>query len=170
VGTHRFPASPPRGSTIDVFDNGGGRSRILAPPRGPAIDISNNGSGRSQTPVIATNGAHHQRLRQWWWAHPDSRHRLPGGPPSTLPTMVVDAPGLLTSPPIDLPSTSVTMVMSAPGLPASPPRGPAIDVFDNGGGHSWTPVIAPRRPAVDVYDINESTLNHLCSVYPTQPH
>jgi hypothetical protein len=43
---------------------------------------------------------------------------------------------------------SPTQVVGALGLPASPPRGAVIDV----------------------YNINESILNHLCSIYPAQPH
>jgi hypothetical protein len=126
-----------------------GAPRLPAsPPMWPSIDVSDNGGGCSWTPRTTSQGPRHQRLRQWWWALLDPQHHLLGGPPSTSPTMVVGAPKPPPLPPRGSPSTSLTMVVGAPRPPASPPRGPTIDI----------------------YDIDESTLNHLCSIYLARMH
>jgi hypothetical protein len=55
VGAPRLLTSPPRGPTIDISDNGGGRSRTPGiASQGVAIDVSDNDGGRSQILGIAS--------------------------------------------------------------------------------------------------------------------
>jgi hypothetical protein len=88
-----------------------------APPRGPIIDVFNFGGGRSRT------------YRQ----HP------PRGQLSTSLTSVVVAVGLAASTPQKARHRRLQLRWwPLPGMPAAPLRGPAIDVFNFGGGRCRT--------------------------------
>jgi hypothetical protein len=138
VGAPGSPASPPRGSAVDVSCVDGGRSRIFSiasqggpsstfltlmvgasgslapPPREPAVDAFCVDGGRSRISGIVSQGAHHRRFLCWWWALLDLRHRLSGVPLSTF----------------------FALMVSAPRSPASPSRGSAVEVYCVDGGHS----------------------------------
>jgi hypothetical protein len=106
-----------------------------APPRGPAIDISNFGGGRCRTcqehptgglpltsltlvvavvgPAASTpQGACHRHLQLQWW------------PLSDIPPATLGARHRRLKP----------QWWPLPDMPPAPPRGPAIDVFNFGGG------------------------------------
>jgi hypothetical protein len=85
--------------------------------RGPAIDVFNFGGGRYQTLPLAP----------------------PGGPPSTSSTSVVTVAGPCRQHPSGgPPSTSSTSEVAAVGSAASTHQGPAINVFNFGGGRCRT--------------------------------
>jgi hypothetical protein len=50
---------------------------LIAPPRGSTIDVSNFGGGRYRTCHQHPQVARHRRLQLWWWPLPD----LPTAPP-----------------------------------------------------------------------------------------
>jgi hypothetical protein len=102
VGTPWSPLAPLGGPTVNVFYVDGGYSRIsISTSQGAAIDVS----------------------WCWWWKLPDLQHRhLLGGPPSMFVTLMVGAPGSLST----------------------PPWGPTIGIFYVDGGCSWISISTGR--------------------------
>jgi hypothetical protein len=158
-------ASTPMGPTINVFNFGGDRYRTLppAPPRGPAIDVFNFDGGRCRTLPPATPRAPPSTSSTLVVAAAGHcRQHHPGDQPSTSSTSVVAATRPCRQhPPGGPPSTFSTSVVAAAGtcrqhpqgacyrclqlqrwplldLPPAPSRGPAIDVFNFGGGRYRT--------------------------------
>jgi hypothetical protein len=98
-------------------------------PRGPAIDVFNFGGSRCQT-LPATP---------------------PKGPPSTSSTSEVAAAGPAASTPQGAHHRSLQLRWwPLTDLVASTPRGPAIDVFNFGGGRYRTCRQHPQGPAINV--------------------
>jgi hypothetical protein len=93
-------------------------------------------------------GARHRRLQLRWWPLPDLSPAPPGGPPLT----------------------SSTLVVAAARPAASTPRGPAIDVFNFGGGrcrkYRQHP---PRRPAINIFNFGGGRCR-TCHQHPQGAH
>jgi hypothetical protein len=104
------PGVPP--STFLSVDGGCSRTSSFGTSQGPVVDVFNFGGGRYRTCCQHPPGVRHRRLQLRWWPLSD----LPPAPPGARRRCLQ----LRWWPMSDLPSAL--------------PRGPAIDVFNFGGG------------------------------------
>jgi hypothetical protein len=138
VGVPRPPASAPPGGPSSMFlsiDSGAPGSSAPAPPGNPSSTFLSVDGERSRTSSSGTSHGSAIDVFSFGGGCYPTASTPQGGPPSTSSTSVVAAAGHAASTPQGARHRRLQLRWwPLPDLPPTPPRGPAINVFNFGGG------------------------------------